>query len=70
MAVFMFKGGKIASMETAASQEGSFRADMEKMINNLEKSKNSQIKETNLMVNQNKELKKDLESAMLSKGKL
>jgi len=61
---------KIASMETAASQEGSFRADMEKMINNLEKSKNSQIKETNLMVNQNKELKKDLESAMLSKGKL
>ena len=61
---------KIASLETAASQEGSFRADMEKMINNLEKSKNSQIKETNLMVNQNKELKKDLESAMLSKGKL
>ena len=61
---------KIASMETAASQEGSFRADMEKMISNLEKSKNSQIKETNLMVNQNKELKKDLESAMLSKGKL
>ena len=32
---------KISSLETAASQEGSFRADMEKMINNLEKSKNS-----------------------------
>jgi len=32
---------KIASLETAASQDGSFRADMEKMISNLEKSKNS-----------------------------
>jgi hypothetical protein len=60
----------ITTLEASASQSGSFRADMEKMVNNLEKSKNSQIKETNLMVNQNKELKKDMESLMLSKGKL
>lgn len=61
---------KISQLETSLSQDGAMRADMEKMINNLEKSKNSQIKETNLLVNQNKELKKDMDSLMVSKTKL
>ena len=33
--------GKINQLETASSQEGAMRGEMEKMINNLEKSKNS-----------------------------
>lgn len=56
--------GKINTLEAERQKDGGFKKDMEKLISNLEKSKSSQIQETNLLINQNKEFKRDLDQAI------
>ena len=61
---------KIDSLEKQRTDDELYRKEMEKMIQNLEKSKVSQISETNMLENQNVTLKLDLDKCLDAKSKL
>ena len=61
---------KINALEIERQKDDQYRNDLEKLIDNLEKSKGSQMQETNIYIIQNKELKIDLEQTMNSKSKI